>query len=304
MSDTLLRWNAFQKELDRLVLDGHIPGETHPDRFSELGKEFSLLRRRSKETLNGLIDELKHRDEDNPAFLSVSLLGLLHGTGLRETAHTRLLAWIFDPNSAGNGKRPRHGLTKHLFVAVIKWAQRQNKLPWASGGRYSVKRVDVEKCTTEGKKTDIWIEGEVKYSDGSVREWLAVIEAKVKHQVTGDQLKHYQTEAMAWQKRGAKKRLRPWLVFLKDGSPAGDWDPGKQWTPLSFVQLFEILWPKIRRSRDADGYQMTRYYLAGILSDIEGWTLPLEVPKAGLDYQMLDLCKQLKLKRSEERTAQ
>jgi len=295
MSESHWRWKAFQKELDYFALDKQVITEVHIKDIDVLTSEFTQLRERSRTELGRLIRNLKKQDPDNPAFLSVSLLGLLHGTGLRETAHTRLLAWFFDPEKA----KHEHGLPETLFISVLEWIRSEYESDWPEG-EYVTITIEAEKYTRDGNRIDLWIEGKVIAKDKSYSEWLVVIEAKVEANLSKEQLKPYETEAKNWKNKN-KNRLAPCFIYLKDGTDADVNNRNNNWNPMSFVTLVEILWPKIKSAKItnslqySDGYHLARYYLAGILSDIEGWTLPLKVSNGGFDYQKIDFARSLTL---------
>lgn len=283
-SESQLRWELFKQELNTLVPKGHIANEIHQDDISILKEKFQQLRDRSRKKQSDLIKKLEKLDEKNPAFLSFSLLGVLHGTGLKETAHTRLLAWLFDPKKA----KDEHGLNS-LFIPVLEWVRPNNM--WPPGG-YEIIDVVAEKRTEDDKRIDLWIEGKVKTGDVE-KEWLAVIEAKVEANLRDGQLKDYEKEAEAWYEAQKTTRLKPLYIFLNKGDLyITKKDANQVWIPLDFMKLFELLWLKIKSEKSnelVDGFQLARYYLAGILSDVEGWRLPLKALDSKLDYQIIDL---------------
>ncbi len=211
------------------------------------------------------------------------MLRVLDGTGLHETAHTRILAWIFDPK-----KKSEHQLPEDLFSGVLDFVTRETKWP---EGNYLVTSVKAERSTSDGKRTDIWVEGTVT-PQRRTKKWLIVIEAKVNAQLT-DQLHSYEKEADDWQKKG-NDRLQPCFVYLNDGYSVDDETLSKVWVGLSFIKLFEIIWRKVNTHSSAAGFHFVRYYLSGILSEIEGWSLPLEADDH-VDYEMIEFCNNLNI---------
>lgn len=280
------KWNEFFQDLDLLILNGHLPGEVHKKDLEYVSNELTKLRTRSLERSPALVGELYSKDKDNPAFLPTSLLRILDGTGLREVAHTRILAWAFDPERAED----EHGLPRDLFLSVLDRLSADADLDWPAG-EYEIGKVEAERYTSCGRRIDIWVEGHVTTAAGEKNQWLVVIEAKIAAQLT-DQLQYYETEARAWQRAG-RKRLNPSFVFLKDGSPVDDVVSSEDWLPLSFKTLFELLWARIREHPEAPGYHLARHYLSGVLADVQGWTLPLKASTTIVDYQMIEFCLDL-----------
>lgn len=281
-----MRWKEFQADLDSLVLEGGVAAEVLPADLEELSLCFADLRTRSATKLSELVNRLKAQDPDNPAFLPFGLFGLLHGTGLRETAHTRMLAWLFDPRMA----KLEHGLPRDVFMPILEFVSSDKSWP-RDGAIYSVTKVTAEKFTAAGKRIDIWVEGKLVTPDGDINEWLVVFEAKLDAPLR-DQLRFYVDEGKLWQAL-SPRRLEPCYVYLKDGTA-----PDEYWTELSFLKIYELIWPKIKNQSAAPGYHMARYYLAGILADIEGWAIPIRVSAHHLDYEMIQFCSTL-LKRTE-----
>jgi hypothetical protein len=281
-----LRWSEFRNALDGLVLTGNVPAEIHPKHVSELEKQFVRWRETAKTKLANKLAQLKDADPENPAFLSVSLLRLLDGTGLRETAHTRMLAWMFNPARCKDGKGAGHGLPPDLFLTVLDWAKPKLKQKWPHGD-YAIKRVQAEKSIANDQRVDIWIEGTVRNTGGNDLEWLAVIEAKVEGARREEQLDAYEQEGGRWV-AAAADRLPPCLIFL---TKPGYGDLSEDWLSLTYLDLFKLLWLRISALSDKnhiDGYQLVRYYLAGILCDLHGWQLPLELSEGNVDYQMIE----------------
>jgi hypothetical protein len=277
-----LRWPTFLEELENFRIPSH---ELASEEYKMLDLELSGWRARSVEQFENLIGTLKQDDKDNPVFLPFSLLGILHGTGLRETAHTRLLAWLFDPRQSKNG----HELPKDVFLPVLEKLLEKSSLTWPTDGEYQVNKVVAERPTEKGRRVDIWVEGQVT-TNNLTKFWLVVIEAKLEASLT-DQLYFYEKEASLWQKeKGEQRTLEPCFVYLKDGSLTNEED--EKWIPLAFTDLFDSIWPTVKKFPDAAGYHLIRYYLGGILKDVAHWPLPL-VKASSVNYQALSYLRSL-----------
>lgn len=263
------RWLSFNDGLNDLVRRGCVDGEIHPDDIKSLAAAFKRCRENVTGQLRDAITELRNNDPLNPAFLPVSLLGVLHGTGLRETAHTRILTWILNPN--GN-----HGFGDLPLRAFLAKIVDEN---WPQVESLRLNKIHAErtlKNTGSGRRIDVWIEGQVHKPDTETTvNWLVVIEAKVEIDESENQLADYEEEARKYVKDAGNAFLEPLFVFLtKDGHEGTTSAKGK-WQPLSFQHITEILWCATQNNPAAPGFHLVRYYLSGILSDIYGWPLPM-----------------------------
>src|SRR5262245_8400373 len=90
--------NAVERLSDRTTLSA--------ETLVELGQHLQQLRVKTQSQLRALLDGLP---EDDPIFCPVSLFGTID-LGRLETAHTRTLAWLFDPQG-------EHGFGKTLLAA-------------------------------------------------------------------------------------------------------------------------------------------------------------------------------------------
>lgn len=267
MSESTKKWFEFQSELATL----------HGNALKSQVDIFKKMRKRCITELPKMIEYLRKVDSMNPAFCGVSLLRVLSGTGLRETAHTRILAWIFDPN-----KNNEHKLGKRIFIdSFLSWIRSHPGKPKINfpPGDYSVKNVIPERHTGTDRKgrVDLWIDGTAKV-DGIDRVWLVIIEAKVEADLSKHQLDDYQRTAKDWQK-SHKNALEPCFVYLSDGSEADR----KNWIPLAFETLTELIWTAVKPDPGktetlTDGIHLIRLYLAGVLSDVVRWDIPIEMP--------------------------
>jgi hypothetical protein len=238
--------------------------------------------------LESAITKLKGNDELNPALLGVSLLRVLHGTGLREVAHTRLLTWLMNPDED-------HGFSIFLLQTFLSHIADGK---WASDKTLKVTCIQAErKLSNNNKRIDIWIEGTVRPSDDiTEHKWLVIIEAKVDSSESDGQLDAYKSEADMWFNKNTK--IKPLLVFLTRGNDkeqANSDEAGEAWTSLSFKKLSELLWNSAKQNGklDAPGIHMLRYYIAGILADVYGWNLPITHDKCASSkiYEKLNFLK-------------
>lgn len=203
----------------------------------------------------------------NPAFLGISLLRILHGTGLRETAHTRLLAYFLNPIEI-------HGFERLLLRALISHITDE---PWGKDCSLKLDSIQAERILSEnGRRTDIWIEGTVQPSDFKTEQkWLVIVEAKTDSSESNEQLADYEIEADNWFKKD-ENRLEPLFVFLTIDGGEGQTSAKNDWLPLSFRDISELLWTAARNNEDAPGVHILRHYISGILSDMYGWHLPIQ----------------------------
>lgn len=209
----------------------------------------------------------------HPAFQTISLLSVLDGTGLKETAHTRIFSWIFHPaQKHGFDQAPIRAMLNHLFEA--------GQFPFPPHYIFSDIEVEAERVLSDrsGKRIDIWITGLARKSiKGVPIKWLIVVEAKVDALESLDQLGSYETEAKKWATKSEKagnKYIDPIFVYLtREGKAA---KRGSQnWRPITFEQISGLIWNSIKDREDAPGFHLTRYYISGVLADVCEWPIPL-----------------------------
>lgn len=276
------RWIKFHEKLMALEFDhcdeadSKINDEPDLINYDKLRAQFSTFKNQYPNVLKNKISQLIKKDENNPAFSSLSLLRVLDKTGLRETAHTRILAWLFDSKN-----EQQHGF-KDLFIPILQEVTKDLR-EWPKDGEYTITNVESEKLTKGKRRIDIWVEGYVEY-ESKKQPWLIVIEAKIESFVGDGQLWPYEEEAHIWKDK--TNGIEPCFVLLT--YKENDSEVYEQWQPLSFANLFNLLWFEVRKNPKSEGYHFCRNYLTGILSDIYKWKLPLNATNT--DYHAAKLC--------------
>lgn len=286
MSISKARLNVFLSELDIFENNNISTKVDEPlDSYIDISTIFEDCRDRAQRKLKISVSDIYREDPLNPIFLGVSLLKILHGTGLRETAHTRLLAWFFNPNE-------NHGFDLCLLKAFLSNISDE---PWARDETIEVTAIHAERKLSDGcRRTDIWIEGKVHPFDAEQDlKWLVVVEAKVEAGQSNFQLHDYAVEANRWFENDEHK-LKPLLVFLTLNFDEIQNSGDEMWRQVTFKMLSEWLWTSAK-SINAPGVHLLRHYISGILSDMYGWQLPFKELDTRNDvYSMLGFLCPLK----------
>jgi len=174
--------------------------------------------------------------------------------GRLETAHTRTLAWLLDPN-----KNEEHGFGDALLAALLRRLADRDHFD-----HLQVKRV-VSEYPLEGSagsgRLDVLAEGEWE-SMGERICWTLVIEAKVDAWEGEAQLDKYDE----WLRSHAADR-QPYRIFLTPSGRTPD-TGSEEWQPLDYLELVQIFRAVYGGLRHAPGFHFLRFYLAGILQDI------------------------------------
>lgn len=259
------------------------------DECEALEKIFHNLSKHTFRQLANIWGTLGDKEiSQHPAFQTISLLSVLDGTGLKETAHTRILSWIFHPDQThGFGQAPIRSLLNHLFDT--------GQFPFSPHYIFSDIEVEAEHVLSDrsGKRIDFWITGLARKSiKGVPIKWLVVVEAKVDAFESLDQLGSYEREANKWatkSKKAGDKYIDPIFLYLtREGKAA---KRGKQnWMPITFEQLSGIIWDSIKDQEDAHGFHLARYYISGVLAEVCEWPIPLPrsiVPSHQNTYSLL-----------------
>jgi len=276
-----LNWSKFSNDLKYFHESRATHGGFTAADEGFLAGVFLEMKHRAVQKLGAALDELRRRDlhHDNPAFGTVSLLRVLDGSGLRETAHTRMLAWMLNPNES-------HGFGDAILVELI------GRIFGIADPLLSSVRVEAERVIRNGRRIDLWLEGWAESEAGNW-QWLLLIEAKIQAYESESQLEDYGLEAQSWLEAKGPAARRS-LVFLDRDKRAPATAGGFDWKLLGFDELFQIIWTALIKKRDAPGYALVHYYLTGLLSDVQGWQLPLSVHEAGGGlYKKLDLIRSL-----------
>ena len=184
--------------------------------------------------------------------------------GRWETAHTNFLAWLFDPNQP-------HGFGGSIIAAVLNELDDDNA-DFNEEGICVINSCSEHYFSHAGTsgKIDVWVEGRSTVLD---IPWLLVIEAKLEAILGDVQLEKYDSEIDRWIARRPDARVFK-LLLTNDGR-SDDYAERAGWKAWDYQDLVSTIWSSGRHHVDAPGYQLLRYYLTGVLSDIIGWKLPL-----------------------------
>jgi hypothetical protein len=274
------RIKEFLAELEHFKCQKESATSNNSLDYNKIEAIFKICRDNATKNLQTAISVMQEKDPDNPVFLGVSLLNILHGTGLRETAHTRLLTWFLNP-------KENHGFKLRLLQAFLAHITDEE---WVMDSTLEVTAIHAERrLSVNGKRTDIWIEGKVHPADAKADlKWLVIVEAKVESTESVNQLPAYEEEATKWSKsnNNDKNKLEPLLVFLTSNNVKAS---RKKWIPLTFKVLAELLWMAGKNEPEAPGIHLLRHYISGIFSDMYGWRLPVIKSDEPTDiYSLLD----------------
>jgi hypothetical protein len=248
------------------------------EELRNLERKLNRWSERRKEELRQKLDKLP---PDHPIKCPISLLEV-KGYGRTEVAHTRILAWLLDPNA-------EHGFRDALLNALLRYLHR-SRAPMrvhveSAVPEWYYKNFDKE----EAGRTDIRIEGSLED-----RPWLLVIEAKIDSSEGDHQLERYDREIKKWQNNRKGVVVEIERVFLTpDRRPPNS--GGKTWTALSFADLARVFWGTADSLTMTPGYHFLRYYLAGVMKNI------LHLP-IGEDADQLDSYKLLGFLKAHSQT--
>ncbi len=215
-----------------------------------LANRFDVWRRSTQEFVRTRLKELS---DDDPLRCPISLFRTMD-YGRLETAHTRTLAWLLDPQG-------EHGFGKTLLAALLR------RLPGGDcADPLRVNRVECEypiDGSGDKGRLDVLVEG--AWKDGERGDWVLVIEAKVDAWEGEDQLLKYE----AWLRSNAAGR-EVFRVFLTpDGREPETGD--EEWESLSYLELVRIFRGVYGGLGHAPGFHFLRFYLAGVLQDVCRW---------------------------------
>jgi hypothetical protein len=191
--------------------------------------------------------------EHDPLRSPVGLFGPLD-LGLRETAHTRALAWLMDPN------RIDHGFGDTLLRAFLREIFDLSVDP-------QLFQVIVESETVSGEnrdRLDICMCGMWRLSDRKPESWLVIVEAKIDAGEGKDQCARYEKQS---REKIARSR-RHALVFLSpDGRPSATGSK-RRWKRFTFTKLMAIFRAQLPTLNGTVGFEYLRLYMTGVLKDI------------------------------------
>ncbi|HYV40082.1 MAG TPA: PD-(D/E)XK nuclease family protein [Gemmataceae bacterium] len=222
--------------------------------FKFLAARFEAWRQWAQKTMHL---HLKDVSPDDPLLCPISLFRTMD-YGRLETAHTRTLAWLLDPQA-------EHGFGETLLASLLHRVT----------GLDAVFALNVELVASEFQiagaeeagRLDVLVEGAWEVDKIPVR-WLLAIEAKVDAWESETQLAKYEK----WLNLRASEQnvLNVFRVFLTPNGRAAQ-GGNEDWSALSFLDLVRTFHSTFARLRDAPGFHFLRFYLAGVLQDICGW---------------------------------
>lgn len=185
--------------------------------------------------------------EDDPLRCPISLFRTMD-YGRLETAHTRTLAWLMNPEG-------EHGFGSCLLEALLQRVSNR-------AGEVRVEHVASEfpiSGSGETGRLDVLAEG--TWEEEPRGGWILAVEAKVDAGEGKDQLTRYE----AWLRNHAAGRT-VYRVFLTPGrTPESATEEWEMLSYLELVRIFRVVYPKLRA---APGFHFLRFYLAGVLQDV------------------------------------
>jgi hypothetical protein len=195
--------------------------------------------------------------------------------GRLETAHTRALAWLLNPQG-------EHRFGSALLAGLL---QRLTRLPTQIVQAKVFSEYVIDAKDEETGRIDILAEGQWINADGALASWLLLVEAKIDAIEAQGQLARYDDWAADY-----APHVKPLRLFLtrEEGREA---KTGRApWTPMSFAELVQVFRTSYTELRAAPGFHFLRYYLAGVLQDVCGWPLPIS-PDCRDPYTVSDYLK-------------
>jgi hypothetical protein len=214
----------------------------------QLSRVFDQLRSDSSARLNKYLDDL---DGDDPIRLSVTAFGMID-YGRLETAYTRALKWLLTPSGS-------HGFGNSVLDEVLSLY-----IGEGLAKKFALPRVDCERRINLKRsrvgRVDVWIEGKI-----GTKSALVIVEAKIDSVPSQDQLDRYKNsiEQLNFE--------RKFYVIMAPGVPKV-----REWKFVSFSKLARAIWRGVSTKNDAPGYHFARYYVAGLLTDVLHWPLPVQ----------------------------
>lgn len=274
MNKKRARYAAFRSALGKVAR-----GED----YQRLSGWFEQGRKHMKQEGHRRIEELSGGDGQHPLLGKVSLLAPL-SLGLREQAHTSMIAWLLDPSK-------EHGFGATLLEALLR-----DLSPDKQNGHPAHVKVESESYLSNGNgRVDIRLTGkwdERRNGPG----WLLLIEAKIKAREGKDQLSRYDKDAQGWKKKNRGGQVHK-LYLTAAVSDRGQSTRKKSgWEHRNYGQLMKVFWSTASKKSDAEGFHLLRHYLTGVLKDIMDWPIP--ITKDNVPYETLSLLPSVSSQRS------
>jgi len=244
----------FRTELEQ-VFERNDPS---PKKFlNALASRFAICRAAVKAELEASLAQLPVHD---PLHCSISLFGTMDH-GRLERAHTKVLAWLLDPNNED------HDMGSHLLTAILRRIDAD-----------LADRVDLQSIVAESEKVidgndrlDVFVAGKIRDEAGNLKKWCLVIEAKIDAPEDPEQLVRYD--------RWVDYEFQPDVTTRVYLTPHLGDDAAQEippvWKRVRFLEFAGVFRTEMEKLREKEGYHFLRYYLTGILKDIYHWKLPI-----------------------------
>jgi len=243
------------------------------DELTFIGRRLQEWRSETQQELARLVSQLP---KDDPLLCPVSLFGTMD-YGRLETAHTRALAWLLDPD-----KNKEHGFGNKLLKALLERVAGDRSLALDEACDVEFERaIDDHEATG---RLDIFAEGNWIDPSGRRLPWAIVLEAKIDALEGENQLSRYEDSL---DRRRADEEVFP--IFLTPTARQSE-TARKDWTLLSFQDLVGIFRLAADDLQHAPGYHFLRFYLAGVLRDVCLWPIPFR-KDCGDPYSVLAYLK-------------
>lgn len=260
----------FREDLERFRLTrdrwNPISSETPPESLKKLDKRLSKALARAKDEVGDMVK--RHREEwpDSPLFTRVSLFQPLE-YGRLETAQTRALAYLFDPKA-----EPDHGFGDQLLRAFLE------QIRCTPDGDISTAEVEAEKVI-KYEKSYVRLDVDIAIPSANPRR-RTIIEAKVDALGSEDQCSAIR-KAVKDNADGCECSF----VYLYPRSRQDEFKVEEPWIPLTWEELAIAFLRCLKNNRKAAGAAFLNLYIAGLLSDLEEYNLPVE--ETSLDSALL-----------------
>ncbi len=225
--------------------------------YSELASLFETMKLTLIDKLDGGSDWYEHLPLNDPLRCRISLFGTLD-LGLRETAHTRTLGWLMNPDED-------HGFKEALLrVFLGKIFMEMPHEP-----QLHDVRIECELISGETRdRLDIFMRGKWTLPDDKIEEWMVIVEAKVEADEGEDQCERYENllqERISFSDHHALVFLTPDQGRMPETkSKCG----GPQWIPISFITLMSLFRTQLPKLDKKPGIEFLRLYMTGVLKDL------------------------------------
>lgn len=218
--------------------------------LAEVARGFESLRSQMRMRLGG-DNWLKKLPSYDPLLCRVGHFGTLD-LGLRETAHTRMIGWLLDPDG------------DHEFGDILLQVFLQEVFAISCVPELSEVIIECETVNSETRdRLDICMRGKRLLSNGLIEKWLVIVEAKVNADEGEDQCARYEKQCHA---RIASSDQHA-LVFLTPKGLKPKTGTSAYWEPCTFIRLMAQFRTQLPRLADKHGFHILRHYMTGVLKD-------------------------------------